>query len=90
MKRRDSIVCSIDGGERWIAGRWEDKETSLRQEWTGSTRFRKPWELLSGDTKPPAKGDLPRDVKGDILDFRPTSQQGKTWNLSDPKDLREI
>ena len=74
--------------DRWQMGRQRDVTASGVDR--GSTRFRKPWELLSGDTKPPAKGDLPRDVKGDILDFRPTSQQGKTWNLSDPKDLREI
>ena len=49
-KRRESIVGSTDGGERRIVERWEDKETSedLLQEWTGSTRFRKSWEVLSG------------------------------------------
>ena len=30
------------------------------------------------------------DVKGDILDLRPNSQQGKWWNLRDRKDQREI
>ena len=33
--------------------------------------------VLSEQTKPSAEGDLSRDVKGDILDLRPTSQQGK-------------
>ena len=39
---------------------------------------------------PSAESDLSRDVKGDILDLRPTSQQGKEWNLRDRKDQREI
>ena len=41
-KRRESIVCSVDGGERRIVDRWGDKGMSqdLLQEWTGSTRFR--------------------------------------------------
>ena len=64
-KRRESIVCSTDGGERRIVDKWGDKgsesqehrETCSRgdkemfqdlpQEWTGSTRFRKSWEVLS-------------------------------------------
>ena len=29
-------------------------------------------------------------MNGGILDLRPTSQQGKRWNLSDRKDQREI
>ena len=33
--------------------------------------------VLSDQTKPSAEGDLLRDVKVDILDFRPTSQHGK-------------
>ena len=46
--------------------------------------------MLSEQTKPPAEGDFSPDVKGDILDLRPTSHQGKRWNLGDPKDQREI
>ena len=57
---------------------------------TGSTRFKKSWEVLSEQTQPPAEDDFSPDVKGDILDFRPTSQQGNRWNLSDRKDQREI
>ena len=49
-KRRESRVCSTDGGERRIVD-----------------RFRKSWEVLSYQTKPPAEGDLSRDVKGDPL-----------------------
>ena len=45
---------------------------------------------LRVQTKPSVEGDLSRDVKGDLLDLRPTSQQGKIWNLGDPKDQREI
>ena len=41
-------------------------------------------------TQPPAGGDFSPDVNGGILDLRPTSQQGKRWNLSDRKDQREI
>ena len=87
-KRRESIVCSTDGGEWRIVDRWDDKETSqdLPQEWTGSTKFRKSWGVLSEQTKPAAEGDLSRDVEGDILDLRPTSQQGKEWNLRNRKD----
>ena len=86
-KRRESIVCSTDGGERRIIDRWGEKETSqdLPQEWTGSTKFRKSWGVLSEQTKPSAEGDLSRDVKGDILCLRPTSQQGKGWNLRNRK-----
>ena len=63
----------------------------LLQEWTGSTRFRKPWwEVLSEQTQPPAEDDFPPDVKGEILDLRPNAQQGKRWNLRDRKDQREI
>ena len=40
--------------------------------------------------QPPAEDDFSPDVKGDILDLRPTSQQGKRWNLGDRKDQREI
>ena len=91
-KRRESIVCSTDGGERRIVDRWDDKETSkdLPQEWTGSTKFRKSWGVLSEQTKPSAEGDLLHDVEGDILDLRPTSQQGKEWNLRNRKDQLEI
>ena len=64
-KRRESTVCSTDGGEWRIVDRWgdkgsenqehrktcsrRDKETpqGLPQEWTGSTRFRKSWRVLS-------------------------------------------
>ena len=69
-----------------------DKETSqdLPQEWTASTRFRKSWRVLSEQTQPPAEDDFSPDVKGDILDLRPISQQGKRWNLSDREDQREI
>ena len=91
-KRRESIVCSTDGGERRIVDRWGDKETSqdLPQEWTASTRFRKSWRVLKEQTQPPAEDDFSPDVKGDILDLRPISQQGKRWNLSDREGQREI
>ena len=53
-KRRESIVCSTDGGEWRIVDRWDDKGSEnhelpqdLPQEWTGSTRFRKSWGVLS-------------------------------------------
>ena len=45
--------------------------------------------VLSEQTQPPAEDDSSPDVKGDILDLRPTSQQGKWWNLSDRKDQRK-
>ena len=91
-KRRESIVCSTDEGERRIVDRWGEKETpqDLLQEWVGSTRFRKSWRVLSEQTQPPAEDDFSPDVKGDILDGRPTSQQGKRRNFGDPKDPREI
>ena len=91
-KRRESIVCSTDGGEGRIFDKWGDEETSqdLPQEWTGSAKFRKSWEVLSEQTKPPAEDDFSPEVKGDILDFRPTSQQGTRWILSDPKYQREM
>ena len=45
--RRESIVCSTDGGEWRIVERWDDKgrenhepPQDLPQEWTGTTRFR--------------------------------------------------
>ena len=87
-KRRESVVCSTHGGERRIIDRWRDKETAqdLLQEWTGSTKFRKSWGVLSERTKPSAEGDFSRDVKGDILDFRPLPQQGTEWNLRNSKD----
>ena len=71
--------------------RWGDKEISqgLLQEWTRSTRFTV-LGVLSEKTQPPAEDDFSADVKGDILDFRTTSQQGKRWNSSDRKDQREI
>ena len=91
-RRRESILCSSDGGERRIVDRWGDKEMSqdLLQEWTGSTRFRKSWGVLSEQTQPPAEDDFSPDVKGDILDLRPTSQQGQRWSLGDPKHQSEI
>ena len=46
--------------------------------------------VLSEQTQPPAEDDISADVKGDILDFRTTSQQGKRWNFSDRKNQREI
>ena len=46
--------------------------------------------VLSEQTQPPAEDDFSADVKGDILDLRTTSQQGKRWNSSDRKDQREI
>ena len=49
-RRRESIVCSTDGGEWRIVDRWDEKGSEnheppqdLPQEWTGSTRFRKSW-----------------------------------------------
>ena len=74
-----------------IVDRWGDKETfqDLPQEWTGSTRLRKSWAVVSEQTQPPAE-DFSPDVMGDILDLRPTSQQGKRWNLCDPEHQREI
>ena len=77
----------------------------LSQEWTGSTRFRKSWEVLSESenrehretcssdiehTQPPAGDDLSLDENRGILDLRPNSQQGKRWNLSDREDQCEI
>ena len=50
----------------------------------------KSWEALTEQTKSPAEGDLSLDVKGEILDFRPTSQQGNRRNPGDPKDQRNI
>ena len=86
-----------------------DKGTpqDVLQEWTGSTRFRKSWEVPSDNESenhehmetcstdieqmpPPAEDDFSLDVNGGILDLRPTSQQGKRWNLCDRKDEREI
>ena len=43
-----------------------------------------------GQTQPLAEDDLLPDVNGGILDLRPNSQQGKGWNLNDPKDQCEI
>ena len=50
-KRRESIVCSTDGGEWRNLDRCDDKGSEnheppqdLPQEWTGSTRYRKSWE----------------------------------------------
>ena len=34
--------------------------------------------------------DFLLDVDGGILDFRPTSQQGNRWNLTNRKDQGEI
>ena len=92
-RRRESIVCSTDGGE------W--------REWTGSTIFRKSWGVLcdfenenqmhsktcSSDIEqmqPPVGDDFSLDENGGIFDLRPKSQQGKRWNLSDQKDQRAI
>ena len=50
-------------------------------------------ETCSSDieqTQPPAEDDFSLDVIGGILDLRPSSQQGKRWNLSDRKDQREL
>ena len=46
--------------------------------------------MLSEQTKPSAEDDLSRDVKGDILDLRPTSQQGKEWNFRISTDQLEM
>ena len=46
--------------------------------------------IIEGTNEAPAEDVFSPEVKGDILDFRPTSQQGKRENLSDPKDQREI
>ena len=46
--------------------------------------------VLSEQTKPSAEGDLSRDVEDGILDLRPTSQQGKEWNLRKRKDQLDI
>ena len=40
--------------------------------------------------QPLAEDDILPDVNGGILDFRPTSQQGTWWDLSNRKDQREI
>ena len=64
--------------------------SGLHQVWTGRARFRKSVEVLSEQTKPSAESDFSPEVKGDILDLRPTQQQGRRWNLPDPKDQREI
>ena len=53
--------------DRWQMGRQRDVHCVRSGQEAQDSE--KPWELLSGDTKPPAKGDLPRDVKGDILDL---------------------
>ena len=76
-RSREFIVCNTKGRERRIVNRWGDKETcqDLPQELTGITRFRKSWVVLSEQTKPPIEGDLSPNLKGDILDIRPTSQQ---------------
>ena len=92
LKRRELIVCSAEGREPRTVDRWGDRERSqdLPQEWTGITRFRKSWGVLSEQTQPPTEDDFSPDVKGDILDLRPNAQQGKRWNLRDRKDQREI
>ena len=40
-------------------------------------------------TQPLAEDDFLLDVNGGILDLRPTSQQGKRWNLSGRNDQRK-
>ena len=40
--------------------------------------------------QPLAEDDFLPDANGGILDFRPTSQQDKRWNISNRKDQREI
>ena len=40
--------------------------------------------------QPLAEDDVLPDVSGGILDLRPTSQQGKRWNLRNRKDQREM
>ena len=116
-KRRESIVCSTDGGEWRIVDRWGDKETpqDLPHEWTGSTKFRKSWGVSSEQTQPlqqrsrvgsafigtpmrdtashfeeEAKFEIDLRAEGDILDLRPTSQQGKRWDFRNQKDQRGI
>ena len=37
-----------------------------------------------------AKFEIDLRAESDILDLRPTSQQGKEWNLRDSKDQREV
>ena len=60
-KRRESLVCSADGGERRIVDRWGDEEMSqdLLQEWTGSTRFRKSWWSAERTNAATSRGRLP-------------------------------
>ena len=83
----DSTVCTGDGRERRIVDRWGDRERlkicrRRRQEAQGSGC---PGGVFSDWRKPPAgsdllslaEGDLLRDVKGDILDLRPTFNKAK-------------
>ena len=89
-KRRESIVCSTDGGERRIVDRRGDKESENRMH--GARR--RPKIFLMRDTaslvedEPKFENDL--RAEGDILDLRPTTQQGKEWNLRDRKNQRKI
>ena len=78
--RRESIVCSTEGGEWRIVDSWGDKESENHQH----------RETCGSDieqSQPLAEDDFLLDVNGGILDLRPTSQQGKRWNLSDKKKI---
>ena len=95
----ESIVCSTGGGKRRIVDRWRDKETSqdLLQEWTGSTRFRMCWEVLSDQKRSPAQCDFSRDVNGDIIDHFAAklkveprrSKRSARNNVVDPQEASE-
>ena len=102
-KRRESIVCSTDGGEWRIVDRWRDKEKGRQRDASRSaselvlcdydSENHNHRETSSSDieqTQPLAEDDVLPDVNGGILDLRPTSQHGKRWNLSDRQDQREI
>ena len=53
-------------------------------------QHRKPVAATSNKCSHWQRNDFLPDVNGGILDFRPTSQQGKRWNLRNRKDRREI
>ena len=65
-KRRESIVCTTDGGERRIVERWGDKETSqgLPQEGTASTKVQEVLGFAQRPEMPSAEGDLLQDMNG--------------------------